>query len=557
MQITHPFGLALSGGGFRAAAFHLGVLKRLRELGLLAQVDVMSTVSGGSIAGAYWVYWQALKGDTLTDDEEWAKFEASLIDFMQSGVRERIVWKVFGIPVLCLGSIVGGYTWGLGPAEPIAALTLCFVLLAGAYLAWHYAAPKLLAREYERLFEYAKLHDLAPGSEFVRDLRRLIAKEGFGKPPGKIPDLFINATLLNTGSHMFFSSNQGREIGTLRHETEMFPTPPLRMDPINEAITGLNPFLPGLSRPQVSMPMPADTLLSKAVASSSAIPFVFSPVRFIAPLRKVDDLLREKLWSTIEREGTCWSIDGGVFDNQGTQLLLKKACSSIIVSDGSGALVPQVKPSTWQMLPPGKGVVSRSFNITYERSRDLGYIRVADKHELVCMLTDFSMLMGMPELAPAVVDAAWRENQRLAEILAHPLGPMASPEKLREYMLLKNRHSLAPFGQDDEAISKEWSVPALQPYDKEFLEAFRTWSRDPSQIKPGKSHKAHRYWRDQLLKKLEKYGPYVTGYAYVELAPNVDFRWHPGMPRLPEQLIPFVASVRTDLDRFSSEEISA
>jgi len=45
-------GLALSGGGFRAAAFHLGVLKRLEELGVLQQVEVVSTVSGGSITGA-------------------------------------------------------------------------------------------------------------------------------------------------------------------------------------------------------------------------------------------------------------------------------------------------------------------------------------------------------------------------------------------------------------------------------------------------------------------------------------------------------------------------
>lgn len=45
-------GLALSGGGSRAAAFHLGVLKRLEELGLLASIDRLSTVSGGSIVGA-------------------------------------------------------------------------------------------------------------------------------------------------------------------------------------------------------------------------------------------------------------------------------------------------------------------------------------------------------------------------------------------------------------------------------------------------------------------------------------------------------------------------
>src|SRR5262245_65762428 len=44
-------GLALSGGGFRSAAFHLGVMRKLQELHLLDKLDLISCVSGGSIAG--------------------------------------------------------------------------------------------------------------------------------------------------------------------------------------------------------------------------------------------------------------------------------------------------------------------------------------------------------------------------------------------------------------------------------------------------------------------------------------------------------------------------
>jgi NTE family protein len=44
--------LCLSGGGFRAALFHLGALRRLDELGVLSQVDTVSCVSGGSILAA-------------------------------------------------------------------------------------------------------------------------------------------------------------------------------------------------------------------------------------------------------------------------------------------------------------------------------------------------------------------------------------------------------------------------------------------------------------------------------------------------------------------------
>lgn len=46
--------LALSGGGFRAAAYHLGTLNILYLLNLLDRVHMLSTVSGGSIIGAFY-----------------------------------------------------------------------------------------------------------------------------------------------------------------------------------------------------------------------------------------------------------------------------------------------------------------------------------------------------------------------------------------------------------------------------------------------------------------------------------------------------------------------
>ncbi len=52
-------GLALSGGGFRASFFHLGVLAQMAMQGLLRRVEVISTVSGGSIIGA--LYYLHLK----------------------------------------------------------------------------------------------------------------------------------------------------------------------------------------------------------------------------------------------------------------------------------------------------------------------------------------------------------------------------------------------------------------------------------------------------------------------------------------------------------------
>lgn len=54
--------LALSGGGFRATLFHLGTLIRLNELGMLAGLERISSVSGGSIAaGQLAVQWRRLE----------------------------------------------------------------------------------------------------------------------------------------------------------------------------------------------------------------------------------------------------------------------------------------------------------------------------------------------------------------------------------------------------------------------------------------------------------------------------------------------------------------
>lgn len=46
---ANAIGLALSGGGIRAAVFHLGVLRQLASQGLLERIAYVSTVSGGSL----------------------------------------------------------------------------------------------------------------------------------------------------------------------------------------------------------------------------------------------------------------------------------------------------------------------------------------------------------------------------------------------------------------------------------------------------------------------------------------------------------------------------
>jgi len=62
--VADGVGLCLSGGGYRAMVFHVGVLWRLNDAGLLKSLDRISSVSGGSItAGVLGLHWRHLEFD--------------------------------------------------------------------------------------------------------------------------------------------------------------------------------------------------------------------------------------------------------------------------------------------------------------------------------------------------------------------------------------------------------------------------------------------------------------------------------------------------------------
>jgi NTE family protein len=70
--------LCLSGGGYRAMLFHAGCLWRLNELGMMARLNRISSVSGGSITAAIIAMnWQALG---FSPGEESQSFQALVID---------------------------------------------------------------------------------------------------------------------------------------------------------------------------------------------------------------------------------------------------------------------------------------------------------------------------------------------------------------------------------------------------------------------------------------------------------------------------------------------
>jgi predicted acylesterase/phospholipase RssA len=81
-------GLALSGGGFRATLYHLGLVRFLRDAGILPNVTHITAVSGGSIIAAHLgLNWGRYNGSP----NEFDAVAAELLAFVRLDVRNRIL----------------------------------------------------------------------------------------------------------------------------------------------------------------------------------------------------------------------------------------------------------------------------------------------------------------------------------------------------------------------------------------------------------------------------------------------------------------------------------
>lgn len=117
-------GMALSGGGFRATLFSLGGLWRLNELGYLKQLDIITSVSGGSItSGVLGLNWKKLR--------------------FVNGVAENFVEQV------------------VDPLRAFCKLNIDISAGVGGLLSIFDTIPEMVAKKYdEELFHGATLQDL-------------------------------------------------------------------------------------------------------------------------------------------------------------------------------------------------------------------------------------------------------------------------------------------------------------------------------------------------------------------------------------------------------------
>ncbi len=83
MTCEPKIGLALSGGGFRAAAFGLGALRALHDLDLLRNVHVLSGISGGALISAIWAY----------GPRSFSEFDAGAVNLLSRGIQLDIARK--------------------------------------------------------------------------------------------------------------------------------------------------------------------------------------------------------------------------------------------------------------------------------------------------------------------------------------------------------------------------------------------------------------------------------------------------------------------------------
>lgn len=131
-------GLALSGGGSRAIAFHLGCLRALHDRGILDKVAVLSGVSGGSVIAALYAY----------SDEPFEAFarrvEAALSRGMVWGIARETLLS-FELPKIVVATILAG------PAAVLART----LQLTGWLLSLVKLRPKWLVTIAEQILDFA------------------------------------------------------------------------------------------------------------------------------------------------------------------------------------------------------------------------------------------------------------------------------------------------------------------------------------------------------------------------------------------------------------------
>ncbi len=216
----NTIGLSLSGGGYRATAFHLGTLNKLHQMGVLPQVNILSTISGGSITGAYY----------CLNKDDYAQFSNNLYNAVQhKNVVKKVLLSITFFQLLLVAFIFlapafyflfTSYAW----LFPILLVGFIFVLLKFQFSI--FPVSKRIEKVYDDFFFYNKT---------------------LGNLP-EHPMLVIGSTNLQTNRPFTFSKNW------MQDSTYQYRNPSIQFKAENFPI-------------------------ARAVMASSCVPFAFSPIK--------------------------------------------------------------------------------------------------------------------------------------------------------------------------------------------------------------------------------------------------------------------------------------
>jgi predicted acylesterase/phospholipase RssA len=318
-------GLALSGGGFRASLFHIGVLARLAELDVLRSIEVLSCVSGGSIIGAHY-YLEVRKLLQTKPDTEITRQD--YIDIVQRIERDFLAGVQRNVRTRMLADWAANVKMMLWP---------------------NYSRTLRLGELYEEEI-YSRVEDGGQhGPRWLSDLfvrpvaepAEFLPRRDNWRRRAKVPILILNATPLNTGHNWQFTASWMGEPPTYI-DTEVDSNDRLRRMYYEQA------------------PAPHKRVrLGHAVAASSCVPGLFQPIA-------LDRLYPDR---------TVRLVDGGVHDNQGIAGLLGEECTVMLVSDASGQIESLKQPNAGLLAVP-----LRSNSILMARVREAEYRELDARH---------------------------------------------------------------------------------------------------------------------------------------------------------------------------------
>ena len=305
-KIIDRLGLGLSGGGFRASFFHIGILAQMADQGLLRHVEVISTVSGGSIIGAlYYLHvkklLESIPDDRITDQHYIDIVKEIELDFLKA-TEKNIRMSTFTNFIVNFKMVL-----------------------------FEYSRSDRIAKLYNEAFYQLVLSGVSDPIQ-MQELK-IYPKGGStnfypltdnNSRKAKVPILVLNATSLNSGRNWQFTAQTMGEPPVLG--INKFDKKPIRLRRADGDGYG-NMVNTPINQQQFS--------LGHAVAASACVPILFDPLA-ISNLyynREDKENIRVQL------------VDGGVFDNQGTDGLLQYDCTCFVISDAAGQMGTENNPA--------------------------------------------------------------------------------------------------------------------------------------------------------------------------------------------------------------------